>query len=87
MTEKNNNETMTQIDCAETPEKTEEQTLVSPTELESSTSSCTLNTSETIEMHDPSSSSEEEDWDTDNLVNDSIDLESFSSRSEWDEFE
>jgi len=38
-------------------------------------------------MHDPNSSSEEEDWDTDNLVNDSIDSESFSSRSEWDEFE
>jgi len=87
---KNNNEAMTQINCAETPETTEEPKLVSPTELERlepSTSSCMLNTSETIEMHDPNSSSQEEDWDTHNLVNDSIDSESFSLRSEWDEFE
>ena len=80
---KNNNEAMTQINCAET---NEDLTLFSPTELEPSTSSCMLNTSETVEMHDPSSSSDEEEWDTDNLVNDSIDSESFSSRSEWDEF-
>lgn len=72
----------------ETPETTEEPTLFSPTEQEPSTSSFMLNTSETTgEMHDPSSSSDEEEWDTDNLVNDSIDSESFSSCSEWDEFE
>uniref|UniRef100_A0A2S2NT44 Uncharacterized protein n=1 Tax=Schizaphis graminum TaxID=13262 RepID=A0A2S2NT44_SCHGA len=80
---KNINETITQTNCVETPEITEEPTLFSPTVLDPSTSSCTmLNTSETIEMNDPSSSSDEEDWNTDNFVNDSIDSESFSSRSE-----
>jgi len=37
-----------------------------------------LNTSETVEMHDPSSSSDEEEWDTDKLANNSINSESFS---------
>lgn len=55
-----NDGAMTQINCAKTPETTEEPTLFSPTEQGPSTSSCMLNTSETTgEMHDPSSSSDE----------------------------